>query len=83
MQIFLVVLLLGDNDLGPYSGAVKSNVEGANGIAGLIKIVMVLEKRAVPLNANFERINPQVHTNFLNIQVLLLSDSGISAEHAL
>ncbi len=46
-----------------YVGAVKSNIghtEGASGLAGLIKTVLVLEKAIIPPNALFERLNPSI-----------------------
>jgi hypothetical protein len=54
-----------------HSGAVKSNVghlEGASGIAGVIKAIMVLEKGIIPPNANFESLNPKIDAEFLNIK---------------
>ena len=42
-------------------GAVKSNIghlEGAAGLAGLLKTILVLEHACVPANLNLERINP-------------------------
>ena len=54
------------------SGAVKSNIghlEGASGIAGLIKSILVLEKGIIPPNANFERLNPKIDAEFSNIKV--------------
>lgn len=54
------------------SGAVKSNIghlEGASGIAGIIKTVLVLEKGVIPPNTNFERLNPEIDTEFFNIKV--------------
>lgn len=53
-------------------GAVKSNIghlEGASGIAGVIKTILVLEKAIIPPNALFERTNPKIDTEFLKIMV--------------
>ena len=55
-----------------YSGAVKSNIghlEGASGVAGIIKTIMVLESGIIPPNANFEKINPGIDAEFLKITV--------------
>ncbi len=44
-------------------GAVKSNVghlEGAAGIAGLIKAVLVLDRAVIPKNLHFEELNPHI-----------------------
>ena len=54
-------------------GAIKSNVghlEGASGIAGVIKALIILERGIIPPNTNFERINPKIDTEFLRIKVL-------------
>jgi acyl transferase domain-containing protein len=51
---------------------VKSNIghlEGASGIAGVIKTVMVLETGIIPPNANFEETNPDIDAEFLKIKV--------------
>ncbi|RFU27072.1 hypothetical protein B7463_g9261, partial [Scytalidium lignicola] len=53
-----------------YIGALKSNVghmEGASGVAGLIKSVMILEKGIIPPNINFEKVNPKIPTTDWNI----------------
>lgn len=53
-------------------GAVKSNIghlEGASGIAGVIKAMLVLEKAIIPPNTNFEKVNPKIDAEFLRIQV--------------
>ena len=36
------------------------HLEGAAGIAGLIKAVMALEQRQVPPNLHFEKLNPHI-----------------------
>ncbi len=58
-----------------YIGALKSNVghlEGASGVAGLIKAVMVLEKGIIPPNINFEKVNPKIPIKDWNIDVRCL-----------
>lgn len=53
-----------------YVGAVKSNIghlEGASGIAGLIKSVLALEKGIIPPNTLFERPNPMIQMDEWNL----------------
>ncbi len=55
------------------SGSVKSNIghlEGASGLAGLIKVIMMLERGIIPPNANFEEPNPEIDTKRMNIAVI-------------
>ncbi|EOD51962.1 putative polyketide synthase protein [Neofusicoccum parvum UCRNP2] len=54
-------------------GSVKTNIghlEGASGLAGLLKTVLVLEKGLIPPNVGFEKPNPSIDTEGLGIQVL-------------
>ncbi|KAI1129792.1 putative polyketide synthase [Nemania abortiva] len=54
-----------------YVGAVKSNIghlEGASGLAGIVKTVMVLEKGIIPPNANFVRLNDRIDADFLRLE---------------
>jgi acyl transferase domain-containing protein len=53
-------------------GAVKSNIghlEGASGLAGVIKAILVLEKGIIPPNANFEKLNPKIDAYYLRLKV--------------
>lgn len=55
-----------------YVGAVKTNVghlEGASGLAGLIKTILVLEKGIIPQNLWFEHCNPKILTEQWDIKV--------------
>ena len=56
-----------------YVGAVKANIghlEGASGLAGLVKTVLALEKGLIPPNALFEKPNTSIPFHEWNIQVL-------------
>ncbi|KAJ3579321.1 hypothetical protein NPX13_g1244 [Xylaria arbuscula] len=53
-----------------YVGAVKSNIghlEGTSGLAGVVKVIMALERGVIPPNTNFETLNPQIDADFLNL----------------
>jgi acyl transferase domain-containing protein len=50
-------------------------LEGASGIAGLIKTVLALEKAIIPPNTNFESVNPDIDTDFLNIKVGIMPEN--------
>lgn len=47
------------------------SLEGAAGIAGVIKAVLVLERGVIPPNTNFEKPNPKIDAEFLKIKVCL------------
>ncbi len=55
--------VFGRRDRPLYVGTVKSNIghaEAAAGIAGLIKAVLMLRRRAVPASLHFHRLNPHI-----------------------
>ncbi len=45
------------------------SLEGAAGIAGVVKAVLVLERGVIPPNTNFEKLNPKIDADFLKIKV--------------
>ncbi|KAI0181683.1 putative polyketide synthase [Hypoxylon sp. FL1284] len=54
-----------------YVGSAKSNIghlEGASGLAAIVKAVLVLEKGTIPPNANFEKRNKKIDEEFLRIK---------------
>ena len=56
-------------------GAVKSNIghlEGASGLAGLIKAICILETGIIPGNAFMEKLNPQIPAHEWNLKVNLI-----------
>ncbi|PWY82065.1 putative polyketide synthase [Aspergillus heteromorphus CBS 117.55] len=51
-------------------GALKTNIghlEGASGVASVIKAMLVLEKAVIPANTNFERLNPKIDAEYLRL----------------
>ncbi|NET16612.1 MAG: type I polyketide synthase, partial [Okeania sp. SIO1H6] len=53
-------------------GAVKSNIghlEGAAGIAGLIKVVLALQNQEIPANLHFNQPNPQIDWDKMPLKV--------------
>lgn len=57
------------------SGSRKANfghVEGASGLASILKCVMVLEKGVIPPNALFEKWNPKINAKSYNLVVRIV-----------
>ncbi|SHJ05109.1 Acyl transferase domain-containing protein [Roseomonas rosea] len=68
-----LALAEGTGRTGPLPvGSVKSNIghlETASGMAGLIKALLMLEKRVIPPNLHFDDPNPRIDFEALNIRV--------------
>ncbi len=66
----------GDSEQGDcFLGAVKTNIghlEGAAGIAGVIKMALCLHKQAIPPNLHFQQINPHIHLEHTRFQLPLM-----------
>ena len=57
-----------------FVGAVKSNIghlEGASGLAGIIKAILVLETGIIVPNTNFESLNERIDTEYLRLSLPL------------
>ncbi|KAI0451923.1 hypothetical protein F5B21DRAFT_485082 [Xylaria acuta] len=55
-----------------FVGSVKSNIghlEGASGLAAIVKSILVLERGVVPPQALFENINPDIDADSYNVQI--------------
>ncbi len=55
-----------------YIGSVKSNIghlEPASGIAGIIKLALAMQNRVIPPNIHFNKPNPNIPFDALNLQV--------------
>jgi acyl transferase domain-containing protein/NADPH:quinone reductase-like Zn-dependent oxidoreductase len=58
-----------DNPL--YVGALKSNIghlEGTSGLAGVVKVILALERGIMPPNANFQALNPDIDGEFFHLE---------------
>lgn len=45
------------------------HVEGASGVAAILKCIMILEKGIIPPNALFEKLNPKINAIANNLEV--------------
>jgi acyl transferase domain-containing protein len=64
--------VFGDNQPPIVVGALKTNIghlEGASGVAGLIKTILILEKGLIPPNIWYNKPNPRVVPFISNFQV--------------
>lgn len=55
-----------------YVGSIKANIghlEGASGLAGLVKTILVLEHGIIPPIAGFESLNPRIDAKRLHLEV--------------
>lgn len=62
----------GPRDHPLWISAVKSTIghlEGAAGIAGLIKVVLALSRKTIPPQANFRRLSPNIDLTGASIQI--------------
>ncbi|KAI1260128.1 putative polyketide synthase [Xylariaceae sp. FL1019] len=60
-----------DPDDPLFVGSIKANIghlEGAAGIAGIIKAILVLERGIIPPIANLHKLNENIDASFLNLQ---------------
>ncbi|XP_019644380.1 PREDICTED: uncharacterized protein LOC109485299 isoform X3 [Branchiostoma belcheri] len=61
-----------EEDLPLYIGSVKSNfghTEGAAGVAGIIKLALMISKGQIPRVVHFSSPNPDIYFDVLNIKV--------------
>ncbi|CAJ2500643.1 Uu.00g034960.m01.CDS01 [Anthostomella pinea] len=62
-----------------FFGSVKANLghlEGYSGLAGIVKSLMVLEKGIIPPNALFDKINPEMDTEYWGTNAQLVMDDA-------
>jgi acyl transferase domain-containing protein len=55
-----------------FIGSIKSNIghlEGASGLAGIVKAILILEKGLIPATAGFESPNPKLRLEEQGLQV--------------
>lgn len=45
------------------------HLEACSGLAGIVKAIMILERGVIPPNALFEKLNPNIDSDFYNLAV--------------
>lgn len=54
-------------------GSIKSNIghlEGGSGVAGVMKVILALEKGVIPpISENYRSLNPSIDAEYLNLKV--------------
>ena len=55
-----------------YCGSIKSiigHLEGCAGLAGLLKVLLAIQNKAIPPNMHFDELNPSIEPFYANLQV--------------
>ncbi|RSL66807.1 hypothetical protein CEP54_003548 [Fusarium duplospermum] len=68
-----------------YIGSIKANIghlEGASGLAGIVKCILILERGIIPPNALLEKINPAIDAECYNITVISPTSSSCTCRVA-
>lgn len=52
------------------------HLEGASGLAGVIKTVLILERGIIPPNANFEKLNAKIDADGLGLHVCVMNSES-------
>ena len=72
--------LLRNGILTMIRGSVKSTIghlEGASGVAGVIKAILAVEKGIIPPNTDLQTLNPRIDEEFLHIKVWNAVDTSM------
>ena len=72
IELGAVASVFGDRSRPLWVGSVKTNIghlEGAAGIAGLIKVVLSLENQEIPPHLHFENPNPHIRWRELPVEI--------------
>jgi len=74
----------GRKDKPFYVGSVKTNcghLEGAAGVIGVIKMALALQRGMIPAHLNFEKLNPHISLDALQVQIPLKSVPWPKSDH--